>query len=386
MRILFSSNAWWANTGYAVPVRNLIPRFRAMGHEVANFAWFGLQGSKITADGVLMYPAVPDQSKLSTFGSNIIGAHVQDYQADLVISVHDIWVLPEDYAERLKKGRPECKWVCWTPVDHDPAPAEVVKLAEKTDAALVYSRWGTDRLLEAGIAQTRYLPLGVDLDAFRPRDKWEARRALGWPQDGFIAAMVAGNKSFPARKAFPEQLSAFKLFAETRPFAWLYLHCDWTRARGGVSIPTLAKSLGIYDRILWVDRYKYAMGLPEDYLANVYSAADVLLAASRTEGFGLPLIEAQACGCPVITTAFASMPELTANGIAVPAAQRAWTPLQSWVAVPSVYGIWEALESVAMWGPEFREAEAAVGIESVQQYAWDAIAEEHWGPLLEELG
>jgi len=382
---LFSSNAWWANTGYAIPVRNLIPRFRALGHECANFAWYGLQGSGLDAGGIKMYPAIPDKLEISGFGANVIKAHVADFQADLVISVHDIWVLPTDYAERIKAGRPECKWMAWTPVDQEPCPERVAELARTTDVCATYSKWGAERLGDAGIAPAlaMYLPLGVDTDVFYPRDKATARKALGWPVEGFIAAMVAGNKSFPSRKAYPEQLQAFRMFAQKRADTWLYTHCDWTEALGGVSIPTIADRLGIRERMLFVDRYKYAMGLPEEYLANVYSAADVLLAASRTEGFGLPIVEAQACGCPVITTAFASMPELTWNGDCVPAVQLDWTPLQSWEAIPSVFGIWEALENVAMWSPELRRMEAETGVRQVREhYTWDTTVREYWEPVL----
>jgi glycosyltransferase involved in cell wall biosynthesis len=355
-----------------------------MGHEVANFAWYGLQGSKLDA-GVAMYPALPDKSELSAFGSNCIGAHVHDFGADVVISVHDIWTLPMEYAQRVKARRPGCRWISWLPVDHDPVPERVVELAETTDVAAVYSKWGAQRLREAGVEQAVYLPMGVDTSVFYPRDRQEARRTLGWPEEAFVAAMVAANQAFPSRKAYPEQLQAFRMFSQGRDDAYLYVHCDWTRAKGGVSVPTIADRLGIRRQMLFVDRYKYAMGLPEDYLANVYSAADVLLAASRTEGFGLPILEAQACGCPVITTRFASMPELTWNGITVPAVQLAWTPLQSWVSVPSVDGIWSALESIAMWKAGLREAEAGMGIESARAYSWDVVAEEHWGPLLGEL-
>ena len=386
MRILFSSNAWWAHTGYSVPVANLIPRFQAMGHEIGNFAWFGLQGSSLEMGDVRMYPALPDQSELSSFGSNCIGAHVHHFQADVVISVHDIWVLPEDYAARIKSKRPECRWVMWMPVDTSPAAPRVVERARTTDVAAVYSQWGANLLDEAGVEQTMYLPLGVDTEVFTPRDRQAARRALGWPQKGFIAAMVAANSSAPSRKAYPEQMTAFARFAESNPAARLYIHCDWTRAHGGFSLPAIAERLGIRDKVLFVDRYAYAMGLPADYLALVYSAADVLLAASRTEGFGLPIVEAQACGCPVITTGFASMSELTWNGVCVPPVQLAWTPLQSWASVPSVEGIWQALRVVSRWSDTFRASAARVGMHRVQEdYTWDSTVERFWAPLLSAL-
>lgn len=44
--------------------------------------------------------------------------------------------------------------------------------------------------------------------------------------------------------------------------------------------------------------------LPLAYLAMFYNAADAFMGNSMSEGFGIPLIEAQACGVPVITTNF----------------------------------------------------------------------------------
>jgi glycosyltransferase involved in cell wall biosynthesis len=47
----------------------------------------------------------------------------------------------------------------------------------------------------------------------------------------------------------------------------------------------------------------------DDELATIYQMADVMVYPSFFEGFGLPVAEAQACGCPVITSFTSSLPE-----------------------------------------------------------------------------
>jgi glycosyltransferase involved in cell wall biosynthesis len=196
--------------------------------------------------------------------------------------------------------------------------------------------------------------------------------------------MVAANKGFPSRKAFGENLMAFGEFAKTRPEALLYLHTVRGGQQGGVNFDALIPACGIpWDKVRFVDQYLNAIGLQSEYMASIYQATDVLMASSMGEGFGIPIVEAQACGCPVITTAWTSSPELTVNGICTAPAQPSWTLLDSWMCTPSVVNILDALNAIYAWEPSYRGMMAARGIANVyQHYDWDMLVRDHWAPFL----
>lgn len=61
-------------------------------------------------------------------------------------------------------------------------------------------------------------------------------------------------------------------------------------------------------------RYRNMFDVPSDQMQDVYRQCDILCFASTYEGFGLPIIEAQAAGRPVITSTVASMPEVAGDG------------------------------------------------------------------------
>lgn len=126
------------------------------------------------------------------------------------------------------------------------------------------------------------------------------------------------------------------------------------------------------------DQDKLAAGLigPDD-MARMCSALDVLLAPSRGEGFGLPLLEAQACGIPVIVTDFGSMAEVGAVGWKV-SGQREYVPvLEAWYVAPSVTGIVDALD--AAYDDAHGLTEAARG--HALQYDADSITEHRLVPV-----
>jgi glycosyltransferase involved in cell wall biosynthesis len=72
----------------------------------------------------------------------------------------------------------------------------------------------------------------------------------------------------------------------------------------------LARELGVADDVVWVG------GVPLEETVHFYRAASAFAYPSFNETFGLPILEAMACGCPVVTSDRSAMAE-TAGGAAV---------------------------------------------------------------------
>jgi len=67
----------------------------------------------------------------------------------------------------------------------------------------------------------------------------------------------------------------------------------------------MIKELGLTDIVVYLEKLK------DEEVAKLYSASDLLIMPSFEEGFGLPIIEAMACGCPVVTSNVGAMKEVT---------------------------------------------------------------------------
>lgn len=72
-------------------------------------------------------------------------------------------------------------------------------------------------------------------------------------------------------------------------------------------ITKLPTQLGIVDRVKFLDY------VPDQDLAALYSAAQLFVFPSLYEGFGIPLLEAMACGCPIVSSDSSSLPEVAGN-------------------------------------------------------------------------
>jgi len=126
-------------------------------------------------------------------------------------------------------------------------------------------------------------------------------------------------------------------------------------------------------------------------MVNLYNAAEVFMGCAGAEGFGIPIIEAGACGLPTIVTNCSAMPELVRWGAAVPTVRKVWIePLRSWWAEPDIRYIAGALNGVyerwhsygCEWPLELRKATSkAIRAE----FGWNHVFETAWVPLLRGL-
>ena len=385
LRIVWYSNAPWASTGYGQQTAQVIQRLAKEDHQVAVHAMYGLAGSTSTWNGFKIYP-----QGLAAYSDDVVVAHTMEWANQdlstptLLVTLFDTWVLKSDSLKTLKNI------ASWVPIDHQPTPPEVLAwCARENVRPIAMSKFGS-RMLETAGVEHLYVPHAIE-PVFKPTEsvtlangqKMTGREFMGWEEDRFVVSMVATNKgSQPARKAWAENILAFSIFAKDHPDAVLYLYTEPDGAMAGISLPTLLDAVGVSkDKYKVVDQYAYRHSLPQNVMAAMYTASDVLLACSMGEGFGIPVIEAQACGCRVIVSNFTAQPELVGDGWTVEG-QPWWDAAQkSWFFTPNVPDIVNALKA-AYDAPRSRSEDA---ITHALGYGADQVFEQYWKPTMKEL-
>jgi len=371
LKILWHSCAPWAASGYGTQTAIWIQKLSEMGHEVVVSSYYGLSGSATQWNGITILPG---------FGQNYCSTslfeHYKALQPDLVITLGDIWVLNAGLLKQMPIAH-------WLPCDCRPMSTADRSVAEASGSQLIaMSKFGFDRFTSAGF-DPLYVPHGIDTNLFSPsEDKSGIRKKLGLEDDSFVIGVNAANND-AIRKAAPEMLLAFAKFHSDHPDAILALHLG-VHQEGGQDIEVLSENLGITDRVRVVDQYHYHAGMvsaPE--LVDWYRAIDVLLASSYAEGFGLPIIEAQSCGIPVVTTEASSMTELNPHGISITGEPFFNGVHQGWWIRPSVSQMVSALEQT------YRQRDN-VDHEKLREFAknYDVsiVAEKYMEPVIQELG
>jgi glycosyltransferase involved in cell wall biosynthesis len=137
-----------------------------------------------------------------------------------------------------------------------------------------------------------------------------------------------------ARAYLKEKYGVQRSFALFVSSLWPYKNCDgllraWAIAKPEIGdrqlvivgpardekyaaeLHKLAAEVGIQNDIVWVG------GVPLDETVRFYEAADVNVYPSHGETFGLPILEAMACGCPVVTSNVTAMPEIAGGAAAL---------------------------------------------------------------------
>ena len=231
-----------------------------------------------------------------------------------------------------------------------------------------------------------YLPHGVETSVFRPPDaRARLRQAMGLDHM-FLVGINAGNHD-KTRKRWSEAFGGFAAFHVKHPKSLLAVH-SIAFLPGGLKLPALAAEWGISDAILFSQQYEQITGmLSAEELRAWYGALDVLLSVGN-EGFGLPVMEAQACGTPVIAGNYSAGPELCASGWLVKG-QYDWNDHHEkrWH-IPFISDVAAKLEVACgtLSDSALRDEARVLARRFALEWDADRLLAEHWKPVMDELG
>lgn len=386
MKFLILSNGPMANTGYGVQCRHLCDRLAGDGHEVAVACNFGHQvgvkeWTSPSGHPIRLYP-----SRFDSTGADIVHGHANhwfdgDKRGGWIITITDVWAIQNPILA-------EYNVASWTPVDHLTVPPNVHEYFPMTRAVPVaMSRHGEAELKRIGLDPV-YVPLSVDTDAYMPTFELagvDSRTYFNLPQGAFVIGMVAMNKGWVLdRKGFSEAFHAFSEFRKRHPDSVLFIHTDKLGQPGhSIDLTGLAFEAGIPEQsIVYSDQYAYTIGFSTEMMAAAYTAMDVLLAPSHGEGFCVPMIEAQACGTPVIASNATAQRELIGPGWLLDGTPMWDQPSRAPVFMPFVPDIVDKLEQA-------RAADLRTMQEDCRAFALhynvDKIYDAYWRPFIETL-
>jgi glycosyltransferase involved in cell wall biosynthesis len=229
--------------------------------------------------------------------------------------------------------------------------------AVRAAALVAVSRW-TAALLQERVrlrAPVHVIPHGVDHRSFRPEDPGgdvTARTRLGLREP-----YVAFLGTLEPRKDVPTLVRAFDRLAGWRQELTLVL-----AGAPGWGVAEVEQAVAAARHRA---RIRLLGFVSDDDMPALLRGAAAVAYPSLEEGFGLPVLEALACGAPVVTTSGTVMEEVAA-GAAV-------------LAPPGdVGGLCAALDAAVEGGPENGERRR-LGLEVAARYTWEASAEAHAG-------
>ena len=375
MRILVNSNAPFLKTGYGIQTGQLVRHLAAAGHEVTISSPYSFFGNAFEWEGFTVLPG-----GLDAFGSDVIDAHYRYAEAELLITLCDVFAMDAKKLKPLNVAH-------WMPVDCNPLGAlDKIKLEQSGGTPIAFSRFGEAKLREAGW-EPLFAPHGIDTGLFSPpADRDELRDSMGIGANTYLIGTCAINKDGGNRKALPELMLAFAKFHRRHPDSMLALHSVINAKQiGGYNLQSIAASLGIEDCVMFPDQHAYTSGLiSNELMADWFGCLDLYSGCSLAEGFGLPSLEAQACGVPVVVTDGSAMSEMCGSGWKVKGEPYWSAGHEAWWTRPSVKGILDAFEEAYAEWP-LNEARGKEAREFALGYNADAVFGRYWLPVLGEL-
>ena len=345
-RILFCGEASYLSTGYATYTREVLRRLHATGkYDIAELGTYGKPNEPEIKDVPWkFYPNIPDinntrdvqeynSNHINQFGSWKFESICLDFKPDIVCDIRDFWMM--EFQERSPFRR-FYNWTIMPTVDAAPQHKQWIYTYANADGVFTYSDWALSSLKEQSGAAINCLgsaPPSADSSYSPVQDREAHKRNLGFEDGVKIIGTVMRNQR---RKLYPDLFEAFRLFLDKSGRTDVYLYCHTSYPDLGWDLPEIMMKNGVASKCLFTyicsecgyvfpDFFKDAIsqckkcnkysaklsnvrhGVPVNVLSSIVNCFDLYVQYANSEGFGLPQVEAAACGVPVMSVDYSAM-------------------------------------------------------------------------------
>lgn len=219
------------------------------------------------------------------------------FKPDVVVGIGYWGHTPQLVLHPQRFGIPAVPWLV-----ADGYIANYQDVLNKLPLILVTSNWVKEMYVRDGISadNIEVLPVGCDTDIFSPRQMDDprvlaVREELGLAPGQLMILTIGGDAASKGAREVMQALAALDMEVPD----WKYVCKVWPQPRTTLQNQedlALAKQLGIADKVTYATSI-----VSRDFVPYLLAACDIYAAPSRLEGFGMPQVEAGACGKPVIS-------------------------------------------------------------------------------------
>ena len=296
-------------SGYKTICAPLLTGLTKLGYDIKVAGLFYRGSEHPYPFSIIPTPSVEEASVIVT---NL----VQSWFPDIILVALDL-PLQAQYFDKLSIALPRLdmernqgltiprKYIAITPLENGPLTASWAAPLFNMDAVFFISELGKQEAIKSGITKAEHLQIGIDTASWFPptqQEREQLRNGMGISPETFVVLTVADNQERKNLWSGMEAVSRLKKELD-RPIKYIMV----TREQSpyGWRLRDLAVKLGINQEYA-----PYERGMPQRDLWALYAISDAYLQPSKAEGLGLPVMEAMACGVPVVATDTGAMHEL----------------------------------------------------------------------------
>lgn len=307
-KILWLSDSPLTVTGYATITRNILNGLVDKGWDVTclghNYPGQDLPQVEFKDGSEIKF-------KLSGAGqaqycADLIEPYIKEIQPDIFCVLLDTFML---YPWILNYNFSPAYGFFYFPSDGGGGmPLGCEQILAKMNGAVAMAKFGQKQVLDYYGLKTDYIPHAVHTDNYFPlsREEKEECKAKYGLQGKFVVGTVARNQG---RKMMDRTIKAFSLFAKDKSDVALFIHSDPEDPASISNLRLLINRYNLQGKVFF-SGMRYFRGTDYKDMNKIYGVMDVFFLSTSGEGFGIPIIEAMACGVPPIVTDYTTTYEL----------------------------------------------------------------------------